>query len=361
MTDQHAQTRANPAARANPADTVSVLIGRFQPFHHGHQALLERALAESEQVVVVLGSAMLARSPKNPFTWEERAGMIAAAAGRRAQRLHFLPVRDHYDDARWVKAVIDGVHAVAGRGAGIKLVGHEKDATSYYLNRFNAWQLVLESRQANVEATPIRRVLFGGAPPASALAVLREHLPGPVHEYLRAWVELPFHRSLTDAWLSIKAEREKWSAAPYPPVFVTVDAVVRGDDKVLLVRRAREPGAGLWALPGGFVEQDERLLQAAMRELREETRIGVLQVTLEDAFRSSRVFDHPQRSLRGRTITHAHLFDLGAHTPDVQAADDAADAAWVSIARLEAMQTELFEDHFAILDHFFDLSGSTRT
>jgi ADP-ribose pyrophosphatase YjhB (NUDIX family) len=138
---------------------------------------------------------------------------------------------------------------------------------------------------------------------------------------------------LTDAWLNIKAQREKWAGAPYAPIFVTVDAVVRGDDRVLLIRRAREPGAGLWALPGGFVEQDERLLQAAMRELREETSIGLLQVSLEDAFRSSKVFDHPQRSLRGRTITHAHFFDLGRHTPDVQAADDAAEAQWVPIGR----------------------------
>ncbi|MBP7661761.1 MAG: bifunctional nicotinamide-nucleotide adenylyltransferase/Nudix hydroxylase [Burkholderiaceae bacterium] len=346
-----------PSEAAAAADTTAVLIGRFQPFHHGHMALLERALREADRVVVVLGSAMQARSPKNPFTWEERAAMVRGAAGDQAHRLHFLPMRDYYDDARWVKAVVMGVHAVAGKGTQITLVGHDKDATSYYLNRFSAWHLVMEDRRANVEATPIRRVLFGGAPPAAALAVLREHVPAPVHDYLQAWVELPFHKSLTDAWLNIKAQREKWAGAPYAPIFVTVDAVVRGDDRVLLIRRAREPGAGLWALPGGFVEQDERLLQAAMRELREETSIGLLQVSLEDAFRSSKVFDHPQRSLRGRTITHAHYFDLGRHTPDVQAADDAAEAQWVPIGRLAEMESELFEDHFAILDHFFELSA----
>lgn len=351
---------SRPSQAADTADTTAVLIGRFQPFHHGHMALLERALREAARVVVVLGSAMQARSPKNPFTWEERAAMVRGAAGDQAHRLHFLPMRDYYDDARWVKAVVAGVHAVAGRGSQISLVGHDKDATSYYLNRFSAWHLVMEDRRANVEATPIRRVLFGGAPAAAALAVLREHVPAPVHDYLQAWVELPFHKALTDAWLNIKAQREKWAGAPYAPIFVTVDAVVRGDDRVLLIRRAREPGAGLWALPGGFVEQDERLLQAAMRELREETSIGLLQVSLEDAFRSAKVFDHPQRSLRGRTITHAHFFDLGRHTPDVQAADDAAEAQWVPIGRLAAMESELFEDHFAILDHFFELSAQAN-
>ncbi|HPU52800.1 MAG TPA: bifunctional nicotinamide-nucleotide adenylyltransferase/Nudix hydroxylase [Burkholderiaceae bacterium] len=347
----------NPALQPTPAaNLTAVLIGRFQPFHHGHQALLERALREGERVVVVLGSAMQARSPKHPFTWEERAAMVRSAAGDRAHRLHFLPVRDYYDDARWVRAVVDGVHAVAGKGGPVALIGHDKDATSYYLNRFSAWQQVMEERRPGVDATPIRRVLFSGAPPQAVLEVLREQVPAPVHDYLRAWIELPFHKTLTDAWLNIRTQREKWASAPYPPVFVTVDAVVRGDDKVLLIRRGREPGAGLWALPGGFLDQDERLFQAAMRELREETSIGLLQVSLEDAFRSSKVFDHPQRSQRGRTITHAHFFDLGPHTPEVQAADDAADARWVPIAELCAMETELFEDHFAILDHFLELT-----
>ena len=95
-------------------------------------------------------------------------------------------------------------------------------------------------------------------------------------------------------------------------------------------------------------------------ELREETGIGLLQVTLEDAFRAAKVFDHPQRSLRGRTITHAHFFDLGRHTPEVQAADDAAEAKWVPIGQLAAMESELFEDHFAILDHFFELSAKVE-
>ena len=127
-----------PSQAAATADTTAVLIGRFQPFHHGHMALLERALSEAARVVVVMGSAMQARSPKNPFTWEERAAMVRGAAGEQAHRLHFLPMRDYYDDARWVKAVVAGVHAVAGKGTQITLVGHDKDATSYYLNRFSA-------------------------------------------------------------------------------------------------------------------------------------------------------------------------------------------------------------------------------
>ncbi|MCX7274295.1 MAG: adenylyltransferase/cytidyltransferase family protein, partial [Burkholderiales bacterium] len=103
--------------RAGEPAAVAVLIGRFQPFHRGHQALLERALAEGSRVVVVLGSAMLARSPKNPFTWEERAAMVRAAAGEQAHRVECLPVRDHHDDERWLREVVAGVDAAVRRVA----------------------------------------------------------------------------------------------------------------------------------------------------------------------------------------------------------------------------------------------------
>ena len=126
---------------------------------------------------------------------------------------------------------------------------------------------------------------------------------------------------------------------------------------VLLIRRGGHPGKGLWALPGGFVEQGERLLAGAMRELHEETSIAMLDSSLAAALVAVQVFDHPDRSQRGRTITHVHHFDLRSDfLPEVQAADDAALARWVPFAELAAMELAFFEDHFNILDHFFTLS-----
>ena len=58
---------------------TAVYIGRFQPVHSGHIALLARALASARQVIVIMGSAWQARSPKNPFTWTEREAMLRNA------------------------------------------------------------------------------------------------------------------------------------------------------------------------------------------------------------------------------------------------------------------------------------------
>ena len=93
---------------------IAVYVGRFQPFHNGHLALLQRALQEAPLCVVVLGSAHQARTPKNPFTWQERAEMIQLALPEADRaRLRFVPVRDYYNEARWVQAVRSGVTEVA--------------------------------------------------------------------------------------------------------------------------------------------------------------------------------------------------------------------------------------------------------
>ena len=95
-----------------------------------------------------------------------------------------------------------------------------------------------------------------------------------------------------------RTRRAAWSVAPYPVVLVTVDAVVRAAGQVLLVRRGRMPGKGLWALPGGFVDPAETVYRSALRELVEETRIE--EAALHAALRGVQVFDDPGRSQRGR-------------------------------------------------------------
>ena len=112
----------------------------------------------------------------------------------------------------------------------------------------------------------------------------------------------------------------------YPRPSVTVDAVVFGYDagelRVLLIERGEEPFRGTWALPGGFIGEDEDLDAAARRELREET--GIEPIMLEQL----RAFGTPGRDPRGHTVTVAFvaLVKLGDHS--VQAATDAADARW---------------------------------
>ncbi|MET0334917.1 MAG: bifunctional nicotinamide-nucleotide adenylyltransferase/Nudix hydroxylase [Rhizobacter sp.] len=345
---------------------VAVLVGRFQPFHSAHLALLQRALSVAPQCVVVIGSAHQARTPKNPFTWTERAEMIRLALPEAdRERVRFLPVRDYYDEARWVRAVREGVAALTVPEPGrsqptIGLVGHHKDATSDYLRGFPGWTLVPVERLGGADGTHLRDALFACAPSEieSTLAAMVEQAPPSTLGFLRAWVELPFFDALVTEWRMLREYKEAWRSAPYAPVFVTVDAVVHCAGRVLLIQRGKAPGKGLYAVPGGFIEARETAYQSALRELSEETHLKLLDATMRQCLKSSAVFDHPDRSLRGRTITHAFHFDLGdRELPEVRADDDAQSVEWMPIEHLASLEDRFHDDHFHMLDHFFGLTA----
>ncbi|WP_457427908.1 bifunctional nicotinamide-nucleotide adenylyltransferase/Nudix hydroxylase [Roseateles sp. P5_E7] len=340
------------------AAVAAVVIGRFQPVHNGHLALLREALACAPRVVVLLGSAHQARSPRHPFSWTERAEMLSLAlTPAERERVEVVPLRDLYDETRWVQAVRAAVQQRVGSDD-VTLVGHFKDATSDYLRRFSPWQLLSLPRQHRADATDLRAALFEAPPEAldGVLASWVDQVPAGTRSFVQAWAHLPYLSALRREWAMLMRYRQAWSSAPYAPVFVTVDLVLRCAGHVLLIQRAQDPGQGLWALPGGFVEPRDTLYQSAVRELEEETGLRLLPDTLERALCGVAVFDHPDRSQRGRTISHTHHFDLGdRELPEVQGADDAAQARWVPVAELAAMEVQFFDDHFHMLDRFLGL------
>lgn len=339
-----------------------VFIGRFEPFHNGHLAVARHALTRADKIIFLVGSADTPRTTKNPFTVAERAVMIDAALPDAGERLIVRPLRDHlYNESQWIgdvqRAVAEAVQHDGGKAdARIGLIGQDKDSSSYYLREFPQWDLVDVQHTATLSATELRRYLFeanqldchGG------LMLVRANVPGAVFEMLEAFRKSsPAFAQLVAEHQFLEQYRGAWAAAPYPPTFVTTDAVVVHSGHVLLVRRRAEPGKGLWALPGGFVGQDERLLDACLRELREETRLKLPLPVLKGSIKGEQVFDHPDRSQRGRTITHAFHFEFQAgELPKVRGGDDAEKARWVPVSEALEMSPLLYEDHLHILEFF---------
>jgi len=131
-------------------------------------------------------------------------------------------------------------------------------------------------------------------------------------------------------------------------VAVTVDLVVFTirDDQLcaLAIRRGIPPYRGRWALPGGFVQEDEGLLDAARRELTEETALDELPVHLEQLA----TFGEPKRDPRMRVVSVAYLA-FGPDLPEPRAGTDAADARWRLVADLLSSSGRLAFDHAQIL------------
>lgn len=107
--------------------------------------------------------------------------------------------------------------------------------------------------------------------------------------------------------------------------------------KILLVKRKNHPSIGYWALPGGFINLDENLDDTARRELEEET--GVKGLVMEQIG----TYGDCDRDPRTRVITTAYMALVEEKQVEVQAGDDAADAAWCDV-RLELKQTEWTKD-----------------
>ena len=116
-----------------------------------------------------------------------------------------------------------------------------------------------------------------------------------------------------------------------PKVGVTADIIlfsqIGGERCILLIRRGHPPFKGRWALPGGFIELDETLVESALRELQEET--GVTGVKLEQLY----TYGDPGRDPRGRTVSVAFVGSV-KKPPDVKGGDDAAEAKWHPVRKL---------------------------
>ena len=116
---------------------------------------------------------------------------------------------------------------------------------------------------------------------------------------------------------------------------VTADAAVFATDsdgvKLLLIKRKNEPFKGKWAIPGGFVEMDEELQDAAKRELAEETSLTGIELE------QMHTFGTIGRDPRGRQITTVYMGQARTDQMAVKGGDDAEEAKWFDINHLPEM------------------------
>jgi bifunctional NMN adenylyltransferase/nudix hydrolase len=339
-----------------------IVIGRFQPFHLAHQDLIKHALSLAEKVIIILGSARSASDVKNPFTPQMREEIIRACFPK--ENLEFRAVRDYpYNDHVWTteiqNVVNETVEEDGDENAKIAIVGFFKDRSSYYLNMFPQWDFEefysSDRKLLKIHATGIREKYFADD------KSWKKEVPAKVAGYLNSFRETDTFEHLQKefAYLEKYKEDTKFVGVTFAPVFVTTDAVVVQSGHLLVIRRGFQPGKGLLALPGGFIQPDLTLEQNAIKELKEETQIKVPVPVLRGSIKTSKEFDYPDRSNRGRTITFAYYFELEPKLknglPSVKGGDDAKKAFWLPLSALGEKEDEFFEDHIHIVRYFLGM------
>lgn len=334
-------------------DTL-VLIGRFQPIHNAHLEIIQRAKTLTKKLVIITGSDKQPRTYKNPFTSKERANMIYDATRGMAQydfNIYIEPMHDTlYNDQAWVARVqgIVSKHITLGDKTG--LIGHKKDMSSEYLDMFPQWDFINVDTIEPLNATNIRDLYFKHS---ANMSFIKDVVPNSTFEFLHKFRNSPEWNQIINERKFVEQYKKQYSSLPYPPVFVTTDAVVIQSGHVLMIKRRSEPGKGLWALPGGFLnaDTDKSVQDCAIRELKEETGIKVPVPVLIGSIKDNHVFDSIDRSTRGRTITHAFKIVLpDGELPKVKGLDDAEKAKWIPLSELDS--SVCYEDHHEIVSYF---------
>jgi bifunctional NMN adenylyltransferase/nudix hydrolase len=327
-----------------------VFIGRFQPLHNAHLKTIKKAFEHTKKVIIIVGSSYQPRTYKNPFFEYERAAMISCTLNglgySEGKDFYIRCVKDFlYDDERWAKEIIANVNELVEPTDKVALIGHKKDSSSFYLDMFPNWEKIYLPLLQNLSSQNIRELYFNEE---ANLNFIVGVIPFFVFSYLEDFQLHPDFAQIVRERLYIEKYKSSYISLPYPPIFVTADAVVFAEGCVLMIQRKNEPGKGLYALPGGFVDanEDSSIKCAAFRELEEETGLKFSIDEREKFLKNMIIFDAMGRSSRGRIVTHAFVFVLPSRQY-VEGSSDALKAEWVSLDSLDSRNC--FEDHFEII------------
>lgn len=354
---------------------IGVVIGRFQPLTaQQFETVIVPAVEESDVVLVILGSSGKPRTPKDPFDAETRSDMITESIFNNLEkkakylieneRLVYATNRDYlYDNDAWIR---DIQKALRGVREHLGLPAEETEVTLYgaalkgdkkFYNLFPRWNakiLPLDGGELSDEwvrneiLSEGKRIYDLEDGPIFKMDSWREEvMPGTIN-IIENWLESEAE-SLCEEDIYIKNYIKNTQNGRYPIIFQTVDNVVLYKGNILLVERGARPGKGQLALPGGFLKHDLSLIDGALKELREETR---LRASMGWYVNDER-FSHPERSLRGRTITQCFLWEIPdwKEIPVVKGSSDAKRAQWYELDDiLENRIGEIFEDHLDIIE-----------
>ena len=359
--------------------THAVYIGRFQPMHTGHLDGIRVALEKADNVIILIGSSDHPRTPRNPFTKEEREKMITSILQSEfgdeiLSRIHIQYIRDRYNSNLWIQDVQSCVEDVLYcdvieepknfYNLNVCLVGHKK-ADTEYLDSFPQWKYLEVPQVTEIDSTRIRNAFYSTRNPVFNTYV-GQNLPEMAIKLLSEWREAnpTIYEYLCKEFQHYQKEKQEWEDTPYPVIFTTVDSVMIRSGHVLMVRRKFHPGKGLLALPGGFLNPRELTLDGALREQKEEASIDLKVLGLKHRSELKRFvvgrdfYEHPDRSERGRSITFAYMFDLGeGKLPTIKAGDDAASACWVPLSEIKNRLHEIFDDHASIIEDMTNRFG----
>lgn len=346
-----------------------VYIGRFQLPHNGHYRNIQQGLRiakdEDGEFLCIIGSCDMPRTYVNLFTYEERCQMIQVMFPNKS--INFEKSVNFFCDNEWLKSIVEIIAKKYRQinstfdfdAKNIEIIGHSKEDSKWYIDLIQTkfkfrdlGEFTIENKIVN--STELREMFINDSTIATQSFGYGMTFRESVHQNLIPWL-MNFRTANLDKLADVKREMiyykdyQKSFKGPFPVQFLAADAVFVNYGFVLLGRRKKTAGKGLLAIPGGFVNPDETFFEAAKRELFEETCLTI-KSDVEDC--ASMLFDNPNRSMRGRVVTMAFLFNGSQSEIDprlARANDDLEKLEWIKLSDLHQYRDQMFEDHYFII------------
>lgn len=333
----------------NKDNTLAVIIGRFQPLHNGHVDLIQEALANHDQVLLLVGSVNRETNFNNPLTPEERFALIQGQFPEESS-LIVRGLKDKPTDDEWVEEVTANVMNIEEDPSKVVIYTSEKDEEFY--NKSFIYNLAVKQSDG-INATNIRNMWYQ----ISGLASLPTH----VHKFIEG---IPEERrlALKDERLScLLGKSVAMNGHAFGnPIEPVAHAVVVHQNKILLVKRMSVRGKGQWAIPGGFIEHTETTRMAAIRELKEETGLDLQVLRAKEL---ATAVEENLDDLSVRTIGHNYLYiiDPMEEQPVVSLdTSECSDYMWVDTLDILTEKMNLFYNHTVVIQRLFSILGNTQ-
>lgn len=336
---------------------LKVFITRAQPFHLGHEAVVEHAMQEIEKtgghLVIFIGSSNKSREFKNPFTFNERIAMVENRY-KNHDNIHIAGLQDFdYDDNGWecnfhYKLLQIRAELFLGQPHKVTLLSSVKGGDDILRASWarDIEVVGLEPRKSEIsgdvlEATDVRAYLAESSPHSLSMVLSK-----PVRDVLGTMDDAldcieRTHKEVEDY-------KKLWGKTPFPVQFAATDAVVRDvNGDILMIERGGDYGIGKRALVGGFLEHNLTNEQNMKKELLEEVNLDL--DTVPHRIVLSWHCDAVGRASRGRMTTTVFLIQLDVQFADLNlvAGDDAAGLGWAKPQ--EYLKMDLFNDHAGLI------------
>ncbi|APJ04127.1 NUDIX domain-containing protein [Silvanigrella aquatica] len=327
---------------------VSVVIGRFQPFHNGHLKTLQFAMAKSKKIIIILGGYMLSAGVRGPWSAEERTTLIRSCfSPNQLKRISFVYVRDRlYDEKMWIDNVKGEVSKIMGDEKSVALIGHEKDSSSYYLRVFPEWEFLETGNYDGINATDIRNIYFLSRDYNKAY----NFVPKIISLWLKKYRKTEHFRKLKSMYSYVhKISKNQENNLPHN----VANAVVFCMGYVLLVKAKDPLRKGFYSLPEYIIKDNDNRNDCALRAIENESKFNFTAEKLELNFKLQHIFDYADRFPICKQKSFSKCYQLNLNSlPAVAKGKNIEKVEWVLINDVYLREDQMYADHYQIIQWF---------